>query len=187
MTEGRDQGTIVFPRAFRKFFLTADEVERARRRLADLKARGEECGFEAVLADQRARDLRDAARAIAPMKPADDAELIDTTGKTIDQVVEELVGPDRSGRRHISPKAPARGVDSCPTDVACSHEPSTFHSLFLRHYFARGLTTVPPPDSVSVLVRVKALSGTESVLLRCEQPAVFALTVPCPSSFLRRC
>lgn len=92
VTEGRDQGTIVFPGAFRKFFLTADEKERARRRLFDLKARGEECGLEDVLADQRARDQRDAARAIAPMKPAEDAELIDTTGKSIDEVVKELVG-----------------------------------------------------------------------------------------------
>ena len=90
VTEGRDQGTIVFPGAFRKFFLTANEEERAWRRLADLRARGEECDFEAVLADQRTRDQRDAARAIAPMKPAEDAEIVDTTGKSIDEVVEEL-------------------------------------------------------------------------------------------------
>src|SRR5271165_1321591 len=77
VTEGRDQGTIVFPDAFRKFFLTADEQERARRRLADLRARGEECAFESVLADQRTRDQRDVTRVIAPMKPAADAEVID--------------------------------------------------------------------------------------------------------------
>lgn len=91
VTEGRDQGTLVFPNAFRKFFLTADEEERARRRLADLLARGERCVLEDVLADQRKRDEGDAARAIAPMKPADDADRIDTSGKTIDEVVEELV------------------------------------------------------------------------------------------------
>ncbi|MGC8640008.1 MAG: (d)CMP kinase [Isosphaeraceae bacterium] len=96
VTEGRDQGTIVFPHAFPKFFLTADEKERARRRHADLLARGEDCRFEAVLADQRARDQRDAARAIAPMKPAAGAELIDTTGKSIDEVVEELAERIRS-------------------------------------------------------------------------------------------
>jgi cytidylate kinase len=92
VTEGRDQGTVVFPGAFRKFFLIADEEERARRRLTDLRARGEPSGFEAVLADQRTRDQRDADRVIAPMRPAEDAEVIDTTGKSIDQVVEELAG-----------------------------------------------------------------------------------------------
>ena len=55
------------------------------------RARGEAVSFESVLADQRDRDARDLARAIAPMKPAADATLIDTTGMTIDQVVEELV------------------------------------------------------------------------------------------------
>lgn len=91
VTEGRDQGTIVFPDAFRKFFLTASDVERARRRVADHQGRGEAVSFESILADQRARDARDLARAIAPMKPAEDAALIDTTGMTVEQVVEELV------------------------------------------------------------------------------------------------
>ncbi len=91
VTEGRDQGTIVFPDAFRKFFLTASDVERARRRVADHQGRGEAVSFESILADQRDRDARDLARAIAPMKPAADAALIDTTGMTVDQVVEELV------------------------------------------------------------------------------------------------
>jgi cytidylate kinase len=91
VTEGRDQGTIVFPDAFRKFFLTATAEERARRRAADHRARGEAVSLEAILEDQRARDARDEARAIAPMKPASDATIIDTTGMSIDQVVEELV------------------------------------------------------------------------------------------------
>ena len=60
VTEGRDQGTIVFPGAFRKFFLIAGEEERARRRLAELLARGEPSSFEQVLAAQRIRDRRDA-------------------------------------------------------------------------------------------------------------------------------
>jgi cytidylate kinase len=90
VTEGRDQGTIVFPDAFRKFFVTASEQERARRRHAELRARGADVELETVLADQRSRDARDAARAIAPMKPADDAEVVDTTGLTIDQVVDLL-------------------------------------------------------------------------------------------------
>lgn len=90
VTEGRDQGTIVFPDAHRKFFVTASEEERARRRCAELRARGASIDLETVLADQRARDARDATRAIAPMKPADDAQTVDTTGLTIEQVVERL-------------------------------------------------------------------------------------------------
>jgi cytidylate kinase len=98
VTEGRDQGTIVFPAASRKFFLTATDEERARRRLADHTARGEPLTFEEVLADLRSRDARDLARAIAPMKPARDATVVDTTGMTLDQVVDhlfELVLADR--------------------------------------------------------------------------------------------
>jgi cytidylate kinase len=91
VTEGRDQGTVVFPDAHCKFFLTAADEERARRRVAEHEARGEVVNFEAVLEDQRLRDARDRARAIAPMKPAEDAAVIDTTGLTIDQVVDELV------------------------------------------------------------------------------------------------
>jgi cytidylate kinase len=92
VVEGRDQGTIVFADAFRKFFLTAGAEERARRRLADLQACGQLIRFERVLEDLRARDARDASRAIAPMKPAADAAVIDTSGMSIDQVVELLVG-----------------------------------------------------------------------------------------------
>jgi CMP/dCMP kinase len=90
VTEGRDQGTLVFPDAFRKYFLTASDEERARRRWADYQARGESVSFESVLQDQRQRDARDAVRAIAPMKPAADATIIDTTGLSIDDVVERL-------------------------------------------------------------------------------------------------
>jgi cytidylate kinase len=90
VTEGRDQGTVVFPEAPCKFFVVADEMERARRRLRDLLERGESTTLEAVLEDQRARDRRDLERSIAPMIPAADAEVVDTTGKTIEEVVEEL-------------------------------------------------------------------------------------------------
>ncbi len=91
VTEGRDQGTIVFPNAFAKFFLTAAADERARRRLVDLYESGQSVSFESVLEDLLIRDARDVARSIAPLKPADDAVLIDTTGLSIDQVVEQLV------------------------------------------------------------------------------------------------
>lgn len=87
VTEGRDQGTLVFPDAFRKYYLTASAPERARRRLAEYQARGEPATLESVQATQDERDARDAARTIAPMKPAADATLIDTTGLTVDEVV----------------------------------------------------------------------------------------------------
>ena len=91
VTEGRDQGTIVFPDALRKFFLTASLDERARRRLAEFLARGDETTLEAVRDDVKARDDRDAARAIAPMKPAEDALVIDTTGLSLDDVLATIV------------------------------------------------------------------------------------------------
>jgi CMP/dCMP kinase len=99
VTEGRDQGTLVFPDAFRKYYLTASDLERARRRLADYAARHEPASFEAVLEDIRARDARDAARAIAPMKPAADAIVIDSTGLTVEEVVERLAADLLGGTR----------------------------------------------------------------------------------------
>ena len=92
MTEGRDQGTLVFPDAFRKYYLTATDEERARRRLAEYRAKGHGDGvsFESVLRDIRERDARDAARAIAPMKPARDAIVVDSTGMSIEEVVARL-------------------------------------------------------------------------------------------------
>lgn len=90
VTEGRDQGTIVFPDAFRKFFLTASDEERARRRHAEFASRGEPIAFESVLADLKARDAHDAARAIAPMRAAEDALTVDTTGMDLDHVVARI-------------------------------------------------------------------------------------------------
>jgi len=90
VTEGRDQGTLVFPQAFRKYYLTACEEERARRRLAENLARGEAVSYTSMLADQRERDARDAARSIAPMKPASDATVVDSTGLSIEDVVDRL-------------------------------------------------------------------------------------------------
>jgi CMP/dCMP kinase len=91
VTEGRDQGTLVFPNAFRKFYLTASDLERARRRVAEYEARGEAASFESVLSAQRDRDARDAARVIAPLKPALDAVVIDTTHLSIEAVVDRMV------------------------------------------------------------------------------------------------
>lgn len=90
VTEGRDQGTIVFPDAFCKIFLTASAEERARRRWHDLANRGEHIEFDEVLANQRQRDQRDLRRAAGPLKKADDAIEISTDGLTADEVVERL-------------------------------------------------------------------------------------------------
>jgi cytidylate kinase len=86
--EGRDQGTVVFPDAARKFFLKADPVERARRRQREMAARGEAVEFDAVLRAQEERDRRDAARDLAPMVPAADAILLDSTHLNPVQVVD---------------------------------------------------------------------------------------------------
>jgi cytidylate kinase len=89
--EGRDIGTVVFPDADVKFFLTASSETRARRRLAELEAGGGEVpSFEELKTQIEARDAADAGRAIAPLKQADDAILVDTTHLTLDEVVEFL-------------------------------------------------------------------------------------------------
>jgi cytidylate kinase len=90
VTEGRDQGTHVFPDADCKFYLTATALERAERRHRELSAKGERISVEDVLRMQTERDTRDAARAYAPLKQADDALLVETTGQTLDEVVARL-------------------------------------------------------------------------------------------------
>ena len=90
VTEGRDQGTIVFPDAFRKVYLIATDEERARRRHEEFIKRGASISLEEVLNDLRSRDASDAARAIAPMRPADDATIIDSTGLNLDDVVARI-------------------------------------------------------------------------------------------------
>lgn len=91
VTEGRDQGTVAFPRAECKIFLTASPEERARRRVADLAARGEHVDFDQVLADQLERDERDRTRPVGPLVPAADAVHVLTDGLSQEQVVERLV------------------------------------------------------------------------------------------------
>jgi cytidylate kinase len=89
--EGRDIGTVVFPDADTKFFLTASPEERARRRHAELQAKGDRSSFEEVLADQLRRDRDDSERAVAPLRPAADAVVVDTSGIPLEQVVDRLV------------------------------------------------------------------------------------------------
>jgi cytidylate kinase len=87
VSEGRDQGTIVFPEAACKFFLVADAAERARRRQREMADRGEPISWEDLLRAQEARDRRDAARDIAPMVPAHDAMVLDSTHMGLEEVV----------------------------------------------------------------------------------------------------
>jgi len=82
--DGRDIGTVVCPDADIKLFVTASNQERARRRFAELVARQEPCDFDTVLADLQERDKRDRERPIAPLKPAADAHLLDTSKLDID-------------------------------------------------------------------------------------------------------
>ncbi len=86
--EGRDIGTVVFPDAQVKFFLTASDEARAQRRHSELAEKGLHVPLEDVLADQRRRDKDDTERAIAPLKPAPDAIVIDTTGLDLAEVVD---------------------------------------------------------------------------------------------------
>lgn len=90
VTEGRDQGTVVFPDAECKIFLTASAEERARRRVADLKRRGETASFSEVLAQQEKRDREDRVRQVGPLRQADDAVEVVTDGMTQEQVVDRL-------------------------------------------------------------------------------------------------
>jgi cytidylate kinase len=89
--EGRDIGTVVFPDAGLKIFLTADPAERARRRAAEHRARGETVDEAALAEDIRRRDRRDQERATAPLRPADDARHLDTTALGLDEVVERML------------------------------------------------------------------------------------------------
>jgi CMP/dCMP kinase len=100
--DGRDIGTVVFPDADVKFFLTADSSERARRRHDEERLKSRAQTYEETLADLEARDRRDTTRADSPLKRADDAVVLDTTGRTIDEVFEAMlavVRERRGGRR----------------------------------------------------------------------------------------
>ena len=90
VTEGRDQGTVVFPNAEVKFFVTASVEERAQRRHREFVKHGRQVAFDQVLADQIERDRRDSERALSPLRKADDAIEIDTTGLDMNEVVDAL-------------------------------------------------------------------------------------------------
>jgi cytidylate kinase len=90
VAEGRDIGTVVFPTAEAKFFLTASPEERARRRCEELRARGVQVDFQATLEEIRIRDERDSNRAVAPLVPAADAVHVDSTGISVADVVDRM-------------------------------------------------------------------------------------------------
>jgi cytidylate kinase len=105
--DGRDIGTVVLPNAGLKIFLTASVEERARRRMKELRTQGHKVTYKDILLSIRARDNLDAERPVAPLRAAVDAIPLDTTGKDIDAVVEEILG-------YLSAVG---GRDECSTDV----------------------------------------------------------------------
>lgn len=102
VTEGRDQGSYVFPEAECKFFLTADPDVRAERRRDDLQRQGVTIGSDEMLAQLHERDQRDQSRALAPLNPADDAVVIDTTGMSVDEMLAAM--EDIVRRRQSTPR-----------------------------------------------------------------------------------
>ncbi len=88
--EGRDQGTIAFPMADCKFFLTASPAERARRRLQQLQSSGAEANLELILNEQQSRDQRDIDRPVGQLRQAEDAIEIISDGKSLNQVIDEI-------------------------------------------------------------------------------------------------
>ena len=91
VADGRDMGTVIFPDAQYKVFLTASAEERAKRRYKQLKDKGVSVNLGSLLHEIAARDERDAGRAVAPLKPADNAVILDSTGMPITEVIERVL------------------------------------------------------------------------------------------------
>lgn len=91
VADGRDMGTVIFPDAPYKVFLTASAEERAKRRHKQLKEKGVSVNLDSLLHEIAARDERDAGRAVAPLRPADDAVVVDSTGTPITEVIERVL------------------------------------------------------------------------------------------------
>ncbi|MBC6402500.1 MAG: (d)CMP kinase [Hyphomonadaceae bacterium] len=114
--DGRDIGTVICPDADVKLYIDAKPEQRAQRRYAELTGYGEDITYESVLTQLRERDHRDSTRAVAPLKPAKDAHLIDTTGLSVDGVFGQavrLVDAIMSGSR-ARRKPPGTGMRSTP-------------------------------------------------------------------------
>ena len=99
VADGRDMGTVVFPDAALKVFLTASAAERARRRYNQLIGKGETASLRDLVAQVNERDERDRTRPVAPLRPADDALVVDSTAMTIDAVVEAILAVARERLR----------------------------------------------------------------------------------------
>ena len=97
--DGRDIGTVICPEAEVKLFVTADDATRAHRRWLELKVSNPRLTVEEVLADLRARDMRDAARDAAPMRPAADAEIFDTSKLSVEEAVRKAIAVVERARR----------------------------------------------------------------------------------------
>jgi cytidylate kinase len=91
VVDGRDIGTVVFPNACCKIFLTASPEARARRRFLELEAKGQPQPYETVLSDLQHRDEADSTRAVAPLRPAEDATVLDSSSMTLDEVIDWIV------------------------------------------------------------------------------------------------
>ncbi|MDH4019819.1 MAG: (d)CMP kinase [Xanthomonadales bacterium] len=91
VADGRDMGTVIFPDAKLKIFLTASAQIRAERRYKQLKEKGESVNLARLFREIQARDLRDQSRSVAPLRPAEDAVIIDSTGLSIDEVFNKIV------------------------------------------------------------------------------------------------
>jgi CMP/dCMP kinase len=112
VADGRDMGTAVFPDALLKVFVTASPEERARRRHKQLIEKGISITIDGLLRDIRERDARDASRAAAPLRPADDAVILDTTDLTITAAIDFVLGKYRAraaaSATRAAPESPAR-------------------------------------------------------------------------------
>ena len=91
VADGRDMGTVIFPQAPLKVFMTASAACRAERRHQQLLAKGIDANIDALRADLEARDLQDQSRKVAPLEPAQDALLLDNSGLTIDETVAQVI------------------------------------------------------------------------------------------------
>jgi len=91
IADGRDMGTVIFPDAYLKIFLTASAEIRTQRRHKQLKEKGESVNLSRLFREIKARDLRDQSRSIAPLRPAEDAVIIDSTDLSIEEVFEEVI------------------------------------------------------------------------------------------------
>jgi cytidylate kinase len=110
VADGRDMGTVVFPDARLKVFVTATADERARRRHKQLIEKGISSTIESLLLDIRVRDARDAGRAVAPLAPAADAVILDTTGVSVEAAIRFVL--DRYRELGAGPGKPGKGADA---------------------------------------------------------------------------